>query len=115
MDHVRFLQSKGFHVSSGWVEQWERQAQCADPTFRNKSVSAKQTLLCQEVLRSNLHLIGTKALPTDLQVFNGSLSTSSPSCTTTQNMLKMQQLNTGLAVAGMAQAAATRAVCVASR
>ena len=114
MDHVRFLQSKGFHVSSGWVEQWEQQAQGADSTFKDKSVSAKQTLLCQEVLCTNLHLIGTKALPADLQVFDGSLSTSSPSCTTAQSMLKMQ-LNDGLTLAGMAQAAVTGAICVASR
>ena len=114
MDHVRFLQSKGFHVSSGWVEQWERQAQRADATFKNKSVGAKQTLLFQEVLCTNLHLIGTKALPADLQVVYGSLSTLSPSCTTAQSMLKMQ-LNGGLAVAGMAQAAATGAICITSR
>jgi len=114
MDHVRFLQSKGCHVSSGWVEQWEQQAQRADSAFNSKSVGAKQTLLYQEVLCTNLHLIGTKALPADLQVLFGSLGTLNPSCTTAQIMLKMQ-LNGGLPVTGMAQAAVAGAICVASR
>ena len=66
LDH--FLTDKGVHVIPGWAQQWQEAATSAVPGFAQKSVSAKQELLYQEVLRSNLHLIGRQALPADLQV-----------------------------------------------
>ena len=68
MDHNQFLQAKGICVSSDWLEQWQQQVESVDSAFRHKSVSAKQALLWQEVLSSDLHLIGTQRLPTDIQV-----------------------------------------------
>ena len=66
LDH--FLIEKGVHVIPDWAQQWQEAATSAVPGFVQKSVSAKQELLYQEVLRSNLHLIGRQALPADLQV-----------------------------------------------
>lgn len=64
----QFLIEKGVHVFSDWAQQWQEAATSAVPGFARKSVSVKQELLYQEVLRSNLHLIGKQALPADLQV-----------------------------------------------
>ena len=65
-DH--FLIEKGVHVFPDWALQWQEAATSAVPGFARKSVSVQQELLYQEVLRSNLHLIGRQALPADLQV-----------------------------------------------
>ena len=65
-DH--FLIEKGVHVVPDWAQQWQEAATSAVLDFDQKSVSVKQELLYQEVLRSNLHLIGRQALPADLQV-----------------------------------------------
>ena len=65
-DH--FLIEKGVHVIPEWAQQWLEAATSAVPGFAQKNASVKQELLYQEVLRSNLHLIGRQALPADLQV-----------------------------------------------
>lgn len=65
-DH--FLIEKGVHVFPDWAQQWQEAATSAVPGFARKSVSVKQDLLIQELLHSNLHLIGRQALPADLQV-----------------------------------------------
>ena len=68
MDGDHFLNEKGFHVLPSWTQQWQESAQSSVPGFSQKTILAKQNLLYQEVLGSNLHLIGQQALPADLQV-----------------------------------------------
>lgn len=68
MSFDHFLIEKGVHVIPDWTQQWQEAATSAVPGFAQKSVSAKQELMYQEVLRSNLHLTGRQALPADLQV-----------------------------------------------
>lgn len=68
MDHGQFLQQKGVHISSGWLQQWQQEAARSNPAFGHKTATAQQALLLDEVLRSDLHLIGTQSLPADLQV-----------------------------------------------
>ena len=68
MGFDQFLIEKGVHVIPDWAQQWQEAATSAVPGFEQKSVSVKQELLYQELLRSNLHLIGRQALPIDLQV-----------------------------------------------
>lgn len=89
MNHDQFLQVKGIRVSLDWLEQWQQQIESVDSAFSRKSVDAKQALLWQEVLNSDLHLIGTQTLPDDIQVLlptDRSLTVSSyrASATSTQ-------------------------------
>ena len=76
MNHDQFLQVKGIRVSLDWLEQWQQQIESVDSAFRRKSVDAKQALLWQEVLNSDLHLIGTQTLPTNIQVFSSTAHSS---------------------------------------
>ena len=68
MEYDHFLSEKGFRISPNWTQQWQESAQNNVLKFAQKSVSAKQELLYQEALHSNLHTVGKQALPAELQV-----------------------------------------------
>lgn len=52
-----------------WPLMWQEAAHSAVPGFDQKSISEKQELLYQQLLCSNLHVVGRQSLPADLQVW----------------------------------------------
>ena len=58
----------GMHVSQSWLQQLQNHAMHVVPNFASTSQTAQQEVLWQHFMQGDLHSIGDRALPDDIQV-----------------------------------------------